>query len=83
MNKKIENGDNETLKKIKKIGGATIDATSDALSGLSTGAKEVGKSIGDSTRNIVEKKYGDDITNTFVGTNVNSENQNNNNNSQL
>jgi len=67
MNEKIDQGDNETLKKIKKVGTATLDATSEAFSGLSTGAKEIGKTLGDNTRNIVEKKYGDDITNTFVG----------------
>lgn len=37
VNKKIDHGDNETLKKIKKIGGATLDATSEALSGLGKG----------------------------------------------
>jgi len=67
MNEKIDQGNNETLKKIKKVGNATIDATSEAFSGLTTGAKEIGKTIGDNTRTIVEKKYGDDITNTFVG----------------
>jgi len=67
MNDKIDQGNNETLKKIKKVGNATLDATTEAFSGLTTGAKEIGKTIGDNTRTIVEKKYGDDITNTFVG----------------
>jgi hypothetical protein len=67
MNEKIDQGNNETLKKIKKVGNATLDATTEAFSGLTTGAKEIGKTLGDNTRNIVEKKYGDDITNTFVG----------------
>lgn len=37
VNKKIDHGDNETLKKIKKIGGATLDATTEALTGLGKG----------------------------------------------
>ncbi|KAL4496102.1 hypothetical protein ABPG72_015524 [Tetrahymena utriculariae] len=69
INEKIDKGDNETLKKIKKIGGATLDATTEALQGLGKGVCEVGKSIGDNTRNLVEKKYGDDVTNTFLGQN--------------
>lgn len=67
LSKKIDEGDNETLKKIKKVGGATIDATSVAFEGLSSGAAEVGKSIGNNTRNLIEKKYGDDITTTITG----------------
>lgn len=47
MNKKIDEGDNQTLKQIKKVGGATLEATSTAFSGLKTGAKEVGSALGE------------------------------------
>lgn len=53
-----------------------MDATSEALTGLSSGAKEIGKSLGSNTRNLVEKKYGDDITTTFVGKQEKDNNEN-------
>lgn len=55
------------MKKIKKYGGATIDATADAISGIGKGVCDIGNALGDNTRHIVEKKYGDDVTNTFMG----------------
>ena len=39
---------------------------SEAYSGLAEGAGNVGKSLGDQSRKIVQKKYGDDYVKTFV-----------------
>ena len=69
VNQKIDDGDSQLLKKIKKIGGATIDATSTAFNGLSGGVGEIGDAIGGNTRNIVEKKLGEETSNTFLGEN--------------
>lgn len=46
---------------------ATWDAAGSALSGLGGALSLVGDSIGSNTRKVVEKKYGEDVTNTFMG----------------
>jgi len=38
----------------------------EALGGFYKGAREVGGAVGDNTKKIVQKKYGDDVTNTFM-----------------
>ncbi|EGR34519.1 hypothetical protein IMG5_008860 [Ichthyophthirius multifiliis] len=67
INKNIDNSDNQILKKIKNIGSATIDATSNAFDGLSQGASQVGDTLGQNTRNIAEKKLGEETSNTLLG----------------
>lgn len=46
---------------------ATWDAFGNAFSGLGSALSTVGDSVGSNTRVIVEKKYGGDVTNTFMG----------------
>lgn len=67
--KQIDEGENQTLKKAKVITKATGEALSEAFSGLILGAKQVGSALSTNTRQIVEKKYGDDVSNTFLGKN--------------
>ena len=55
------------LKQGKTVAVATWDATANALSGLGTALCSVGDSLGNNTRKVVEKRYGDDVTNTFMG----------------
>ena len=55
------------LKTGKKLTVATWDALSNAVSGLGDALSQVGDSIGTNTRGVVEKKYGQDVTNTFMG----------------
>lgn len=46
---------------------ATWDAAGTALSGLGDALSTVGDTLGNTTRKVVEKKYGDDVTTTFLG----------------
>lgn len=58
---------NLALKQGKSFTVATWDATSNALSGLGSALSNIGDTLGTNTRNVVEKKYGQDVTNTFIG----------------
>lgn len=52
---------------MKEVTKATSHSVNTAFTGLSEGAKNVGGAISDNTTNLVQKKYGDDYTKTFLG----------------
>jgi hypothetical protein len=64
---KIDQGDNETLKKLKEVTKATKESVNTAFVGLSDGAKNVGGALGENTQHLVGKKFGDDYNKTFLG----------------
>lgn len=67
VSKKIDNSNSDTLKSLKQVTKTTSNAMSEAFSGLSKGVKDVGNAMSTNTRGIVEKKYGQDVSNTFLG----------------
>ena len=58
---------NLVLKQGKHLTAATWDAAGTALSGLGTALCQVGSSIGQGTKTIVQKKYGNDVATTYLG----------------
>jgi len=67
ISKKIDESENPTVKTMVNYTKATGGALSTAFTGLADGGKKVGQAVGDNTRNIVEKKYGNDVSNTYLG----------------
>ncbi|CAD8192157.1 unnamed protein product [Paramecium octaurelia] len=67
LGQKIDNSDSHILKQSKQLTSATWDAAGTALSGLGTALCQVGSSIGNGTKQIVQKKYGTEVVNTYLG----------------
>lgn len=67
VSQKIDNSNSDTLKSIKTYTKTTTYAVTDAFSGFTKGISEVGSAVGKNTRIIVEKKYGQDVSSTFLG----------------
>jgi hypothetical protein len=75
LNTHIDKSSNESnafisslaLKQGRTVTVATWDAASNAFAGLGSALSTVGDSLGNNTRKVVEKKYGQDVTNTFLG----------------
>ncbi|KAM3131427.1 hypothetical protein pb186bvf_016499 [Paramecium bursaria] len=66
LNEKIDKSENKTLKDGREITVATWDALGTALTGLGTALSQVGDQVSTNTKQIVEKKYGQDVKNTFL-----------------
>lgn len=81
INAKIDNSSNESiiifkhiaLKQGRTVTVATWDAAGNVFQGLGGALSSVGDSLGSNTRKVVEKKYGEDVTNTFMGVGEKSE----------
>ncbi|CAD8073181.1 unnamed protein product [Paramecium primaurelia] len=67
INKQIDNSDSQGLKEGREIFVATWDAMGTALTGLGSALSKIGDQIGTDTRAIVEKKYGQDVSETYLG----------------
>ncbi|KAM3135070.1 hypothetical protein pb186bvf_012894 [Paramecium bursaria] len=75
LGQKIDSSDSTILKQTKSLTVATWDAAGSALGGLGSALGTVGDSIGTNTKNIVQKKYGDDVVKTYLQGNPDPNNQ--------
>ena len=73
MGEKIDNSPNKKIKYAKGtkninegIAESSGEAILEVFSGISDGARKVGKQIGVQSRKIVHKKLGEDYVNTFI-----------------
>jgi len=62
ISEKIDSSDNEKVKYLKEIGSTTVEAVRHAFNGAVSAASEVGTSVTKTTKDIWEKKYGDDAS---------------------